>query len=73
MKPCSLGRSNSTAKKGYKKYMAELGVSVVASMEEADVVVCDYASINDATELFIEDAQDFADRIETDINKNTAE
>lgn len=50
--------SNSAAKEGYKKYMAEMGVSVVDTMEEADVVVGDYASINDATELFVEDAQD---------------
>ncbi len=50
--------SNSTAKEGYKKYMAEMGVTVVETMEEADVIVGDYASINDATELFIEDAQD---------------
>lgn len=50
--------SNSAAKEGYVKYMAEMGVTVVEAMEEADVVVGDYASINDATELFIEDAQD---------------
>ncbi len=50
--------SNSAAKEGYAKYMAEMGVTVVEAMEEADVVVGDYASINDATELFIEDAQD---------------
>ena len=50
--------SNSAAKEGYVKYMAEIGVTVVEAMEEADVVVGDYASINDATELFIEDAQD---------------
>ena len=46
--------SNSTAKEGYKKYMTELGVTLVDNMEDADVVVGDYASINDATELFIE-------------------
>ncbi len=50
--------SNATAKEGYKKYMAEMGVTVVETMEEADVVVGDYGSISDATELFIEDAQD---------------
>ncbi len=50
--------SNATAKEGYKKYMAEMGVTVVETMEEADVVIGDYGSISDATELFIEDAQD---------------
>ena len=50
--------SNASAKEGYKKYMAQMGVTVVETMEEADVVVGDYGTINDATELFIEDAQD---------------
>ncbi len=49
--------SNSTAKEGYIKYMTEMGVTVVESMEEADVVVGDYGTINDATELFIDDAE----------------
>lgn len=48
--------SNSTAKEGYIKYMTEMGVTVVETMEEADVVVGDYGTINDATELFIDDA-----------------
>ena len=60
--------SNSTAKEGYKKYMAELGVTVVDQMEDADVVVGDYASINDATELFIEDAQDLEKPIVLTLN-----
>ena len=50
--------SNASAKEGYKKYMAQMGVTVVETMEEADVVIGDYGTINDATELFIEDAQD---------------
>lgn len=50
--------SNSSAKDGYVKYLAEKGVTIVESMEEADIVIGDYASITDATELFIEDAQD---------------
>ncbi len=50
--------SSSAALEGYKKYMAEKGVTVVETMEEADVVVGDFGTINDATELFIEDAQD---------------
>lgn len=49
--------SNSTAKEGYIKYMTEMGVTVVETMEEADVVVGDYGTINDATELFIDDAE----------------
>ena len=50
--------SNSTALEGYKKYITELGAAVVETMEEADVIVGDYGKIDDATELFIEDAQD---------------
>lgn len=50
--------SSSTALEGYKKYIAEAGATVVESMEEADVVVGDYGTIDDASELFIEDAQD---------------
>ncbi len=49
--------SNATAKEGYIKYMTEMGVTVVESMEEADVVVGDFGTINDATELFIDDAE----------------
>ncbi len=50
--------SSATALEGYKKYIAEMGATVVEDMAEADVVIGDYASISDATELFIEDAQD---------------
>ncbi len=50
--------SNTGALEGYKKYFAEKGVTVVDDMEDADVVVGDFGSINDAAELFIEDAQD---------------
>lgn len=60
--------SNSAAKEGYKKYMTELGVTLVDNMEDADVVVGDYASINDATELFIEDAQDLEKPIVLTLN-----
>lgn len=60
--------SNSAAKEGYKKYMTELGVTVVDQMEDADIVVGDYASINDATELFIEDAQDLEKPIVLTLN-----
>ena len=37
-------------------------------MEEADVVVGDFGSINDATELFIEDAQDYGKPIVLSLN-----
>ncbi len=60
--------SNATAKESYKKYMAEMGVTVVETMEEADVVVGDYGSISDATELFIEDAQDAGKPIVLSLN-----
>lgn len=60
--------SNSAAKEGYLKYMAQMGVTVVDDMEQADVVVGDYASINDATELFIEDAQDYGKPIVLTLN-----
>ncbi len=60
--------SNATAKEGYKKYMAEMGVTVVETMEEADVVIGDYGSISDATELFIEDAQDAGKLIVLSLN-----
>ncbi len=49
--------SNSDAKAGYDKYIAEYA-TVVETMEEADVVVGDFASINDVTELFVDDAKD---------------
>lgn len=41
----------------YKQYLAEKG-AVVDSIEEADVVIGSYGTINDAGELLIEDAQD---------------
>ncbi len=49
--------SSSAALEGYKKYIGEMGATVVESMEEADVCVGDFGSIDDATELFIDDAQ----------------
>ena len=47
--------SAAAAKEGYKKYIAQYA-TVVEDMEEADVVVGDFGSINDAAELFIDDA-----------------
>ena len=41
----------------YKQYLAQYG-EIVDEMEEADVVIGYYGSINDALELMIEDAQD---------------
>lgn len=60
--------SSAAAEEGYKKYFAEKGATVVDSMEEADVVVGDYGTINDATELFIEDAQDLGKPIVLSLN-----
>ena len=53
-----LDASSKDAKEAYAKYFAEKGATLVEEMEDADVVVGDFGSINDATELFIEDAQD---------------
>lgn len=49
--------SSAAAKEGYKKYIANYA-TVVDDMEEADVVIGDFRNINDATELFIDDATD---------------
>ncbi len=40
---------------GYKKYIANFA-TVVETMEEADVVIGDFSTINDVAELFIDDA-----------------
>ena len=53
-----LDASSKDAKEAYAKYFAEKGATLVEEMEDADVVVGDFGFINDATELFIEDAQD---------------
>ena len=48
--------ASSTAKKdSYKKYIGEYA-TVVETMDEADVVIGDFGSINDVAELFIDDA-----------------
>ena len=60
--------SSTTALEGYKKYIADMGATVVDSMEEADVIVGDYGKIDDATELFIEDAQDIGKPIVLTMN-----
>ncbi len=63
-----LEASSAAALEGYKKYFAEKGAILVDDMEEADVVVGDYGTINDATELFIEDAQDYGKPIVLSVN-----
>lgn len=55
-------------RKEYKKYFSEKGATIVDDMEQADVVVGDYGTINDATELFIEDAQDYGKPIVMTLN-----
>ena len=60
--------SSAAAEEGYKKYFAEKGATVVDNMEDADVVVGDYGTINDATELLIEDAQDLGKPIVLSLN-----
>ena len=63
-----LEASSAAAEEGYKKYFAEKGATIVEDMEEADVVVGDFGTINDATELFIEDAQDYGKPIVLSVN-----
>ena len=47
--------SSSDKKASYKKYIANYA-TVVENMEEADVMIGDFGSINDVAELFIDDA-----------------
>ncbi len=47
--------SAAAAKEGYKTYVAQYA-TVVETMEEADVVIGDFGSVNDACELFLDDA-----------------
>ena len=49
--------SNASTLDHYKQYIAEKA-EIVDEMEDADVVIGYFSSINDAAELFIEDAQD---------------
>ncbi len=60
--------SSAGAKEAYKRYFAEKGATIVDDMEDADVVVGDFGTINDATELFIEDAQDLDKPIVLSVN-----
>ena len=47
--------SAAAAKEGYKTYIAKYA-TVVETMEEADVVIGDFGDVNDACELFLDDA-----------------
>ncbi len=49
---------NADRSAGYSKYIANYA-TVVGTMEEADVVIGDFSSIDDVAELFIEDAKYF--------------
>ena len=63
-----LDASSKDAKEAYARYFEEKGATLVDDMEDADVVVGDFGSINDATELFIEDAQDAGKPIVLSVN-----
>ena len=63
-----LDASSAAAKEAYARYFTEKGATLVEEMEDADVVVGDFGSINDATELFIEDAQDAGKPIVLSVN-----
>ncbi len=63
-----LDTSSASTKEAYSRYFTEKGATLVEDMEEADVVVGDFGSINDAAELFIEDAQDAGKPIVLSLN-----
>ncbi len=62
--------SSAAAKEGYIKYIGAYA-TVVEDMEEADVVIGDYGTYNDATELFIDDAIDYGKKIVLTLNGAT--
>jgi outer membrane lipoprotein-sorting protein len=63
-----LDTSSASTKEAYSRYFTGKGATLVEDMEEADVVVGDFGSINDAAELFIEDAQDAGKPIVLSLN-----
>ncbi len=64
-----LDASNADAKAGYIKYITEKGyATIVENPEEADVFVGDFGSINDAAELFIDDADYFGKKLVITLN-----
>ncbi len=64
-----LDASASAAKEGYIKHITEKGyATIVTNPEEADVFVGDFGSINDAAELFIDDAEYFGKKLVITLN-----
>ena len=59
--------SSTAAKNGYKTYIAQYA-TVVENMEEADVMVGDFGSINDACELFLDDADYYGKPVVLSLN-----
>ena len=59
--------SSATTTDGYKKYIANYA-TVVDTMEEADVVVGDFTSINDVAELAIDDAKYYGKKLVVSLN-----
>lgn len=59
--------SSETTTKSYKKYIANYA-TVVETMEEADVVIGDFTSINDAAEMCIEDANALGKKLVVSVN-----
>ncbi len=61
--------SNADAQAAYIKYITEKGyATVVENPEEADVFVGDFGSINDAAELFIDDADFYGKKLVITLN-----
>lgn len=64
-----LDASNADAKAAYIKYITEKGyATIVENPEEADVFVGDFGSINDAAELFIDDADFYGKKLVITLN-----
>ena len=63
-----LDSSNVDRKAAYSKYIANFA-TVVESIEEADVVIGDFSSVNDAAELLIEDAVYFSKTLVLTMNQ----
>lgn len=59
--------SNASTTESYIKYIANYA-TVVETMEEADVVIGDFTSINDAAEMCIEDANDLGKKLVVSVN-----
>ena len=59
--------SASAAKEAYKVYVAKYA-TVVETMEEADVVIGDFGSVNDACELFLDDADYYGKPVVLSLN-----